>query len=283
MPKSSRPFVSAGRLPTRYSPEIDVWNQESGYTDWCNRVIGNNVKRYLKLLAIYVLIAVALVVIYAPWGLYLRPSDYSILRAGMSIVSGVALGGVFVTSTYLLLKDPDVKLLEPAEVMSEDEVLPVLEEYENTPYVGAIAASAEEQVQSATRKEQRLTKLISVQFAEGSLSYDRFKGLAERAAHTVIRNSALIANYVQNFDRDEYAKELARKKAKKGQRSEELVVFDQTLADMQEILDANDQVLLEMSKLEREVGRLNEGDTLESADETVEELKELIEQTRYYH
>lgn len=246
-------------------------------------MIGNNVKRYLKLLAIYVLIAVALVVIYAPWGLNLRPSDYSILRAGMSIVSGVALGGVFVASTYLMLKDPDVRLLEPAEVMSEDEVLPVLEEYESTPYVGAIAQAAEEQVQSATRKEQRLTKLISVQFAEGSLSYDRFKGLTERAAHTVIRNAALIANYVQNFDRDEYAKELAHTKTKRGERSEKLVVFDQTLADMQEILDANDQVLLEMSKLEREVGRLNEGDTLESADETVEELKELIEQTRYYH
>ena len=98
----------------------------------------------------------------------------------------------------------------------------------------------------------------------------------------MLRNAALIANNVQNFDRDSYAKELARTKALKGEPTEGLVVFNQTLADMQEILDANNQVLLEMSKLEREVGRLNEGDTRESADETVEELKELIEQTRYY-
>lgn len=240
-------------------------------------------KRYLKLLALYVLVAMALAFVYAPWGLHLRLSDASLLRAGMSVVAGVALGGFTLASTYLALKDPDVKLLEPAEVMSDEEVLPVLEEYGDTPYVGQIARTAEEQVRSASRKRDRLEQVIAVQFAEGSLSYDRFRTLSDRAAHTVLRNSALIANYVQNFDRDGYATELSRSKRNGGKDTASLAVFDQTLSDMQEVLDANDSVLLEMAKLEREVSRLNEGDTRERADETVEELRDLIEQTRYYH
>ena len=90
-------------------------------------------KRYLRLFATYILIAVAIVLLYAPWALALRPTDYNILRAGLSIIAGVALAGVFGTSTYFALKDPDVKMLEPSKIMDDDEVVPVLEEYVDTP------------------------------------------------------------------------------------------------------------------------------------------------------
>ena len=173
------------------------------FVDWFN------VKRYLRLLALYVVIAVAVVVLYAPWGLALRPSDYNILRAGLSIISGVALAGVFGAGTYLALKDPDEKLLEASSVMTADQVIPVLREYVETPYVGGIAADALDQVESATRKRSRLRKAIGTQFSEGSITWDRFAGLVDQAAQTIVRNAALIANGVQTFDRVEYAKDLA--------------------------------------------------------------------------
>lgn len=235
-------------------------------------------KRYARLLATYVLIAVAVVFLYAPWGLALRPWDYDLLRAGLSIIAGIGLVGIFGTSTYLALKDPDVKLLEPAKVMSDDEVVPVLEEYADTPYVGEIASEALEQVRSASRKRKRLRKVISVQFAEGSMSWDKFCRLVDVAERTILRNAALVANGVQSFDREGYVKARKRGQAQ----AEQLALYDKTLADLQEVLSANERVLLEMAKLEMELTQLEADDTREDASQTIEELQGLIEETRYY-
>jgi hypothetical protein len=234
------------------------------------------VKRYVRLLATYVFIALAVVLVYAPWGLALRPWDYSILRAGLSIIIGIALVGTFGASTYLALKDPDVKLLEPAEVMRDEEVIPVLEEYVDALYVGGIAADALEQVNSAHRKRSRLRKTISAQFAEGSLSWDKFFGLVDAAERTVLRNAALVANNVQSFDREGYAKALRRK-------DEQLDLYNQQLDHMREVIAANDSVLLELGKLELELSKLEAEDVFEDNNQTVEELQALIDNTRYYH
>ena len=235
-------------------------------------------KRYAKLLAIYVLIALAVVLLYAPWGLALRPTDYDLLRAGLSIIAGVALAGVFGASTYLTLKEPDVKLLEPATVVKEEEIIPILEEYADTPHVGDIASEALEQVNSAARKRKRLHKVISVQFSEGSLSWDRFTHLVDTAQRTVLRNSALVANNIQSFDRDAYTK--AKKRG--DSQAQQVAVYDEALANMQEVLRANEQILLEMAKLELELSKLEADDTREAADQTIEELEGLIGETRYY-
>lgn len=235
-------------------------------------------KRYIKLFATYVLIAFAVVLLYAPWGLALRPWDYDLLRAGFSIIAGIGLAGVFGTSTYLLLKDPDVKLLEPTTVVDNDDVVPVLTEYAQTPYVGAIALETLEQVHSAERKRGRLRKVISIQFSEGSMSWDKFSSLVDSAERTILRNSALVANRIQSFDREGYKKALRSKDA----HAEELSLYEQALASMREVIEANERVLLEMGKLELELSSLEADDTREAASETIEELQTLIEETRYY-
>ena len=238
-------------------------------------------KRYAKLLATYVLIALAVVLLYAPWGLALRPWDYDLLRAGLSIICAIALAGTFGASTYLALKDPDVKLLEPTKIMDDDEVIPVLEEYLEAPYVGEIAQETLEQIHSATRKRKRLRKIIAVHFSEGSMSWDKFTSLVDMAERTILRNSALIANGVQSFDREGYTK-AKRHKSNANARSAQIELYDKSVASMQEIIDANERVLLEMAKLEMELSQLEADDTRESAGETIEELQDLIEETRYY-
>ena len=253
------------------------------FVDWFN------VKRYLRLLALYVVIAVAVVVLYAPWGLALRPTDYNILRAGLSIICGVALAGVFGAGTYLALKDPDEKLLEASSVMTADQVVPVLREYVETPYVGGIAADALDQVESATRKRSRLRKAIGAQFSEGSITWDRFAGLVDQATQTIVRNAALIANGVQTFDRVEYAKDLADARRVRRDESEsaqiqraQVAVHEQELAHMHEIIAANERMLLELGQLELELGKLEAGTTLDDNDGTLEELTTLIKETQYY-
>lgn len=237
-------------------------------------------KRYIHLLVTYVLIALAVVLLYAPWGLALRPWDYEIWRAGLSIIAAIGLVGVFGASTYLALREPDVKLLEAAKIMDDDEVVPVLEEYTDTPYVGGLAEDALEQVRSASRKRGRLHKIIATQFAPGSLSWEKFTNLVDNAQRTVLRNSALVANSIQSFDREGYAK--AHRRSQSDAKTEELALYDDALAGMRQVIEANDQVLLEMGKLELELSRLETADAFEDNDETVEELRQLIENTKYY-
>ncbi len=246
-------------------------------------------KRYIRLAALYVFIAVAIVLLYAPWALALRPTDISIVRAGLSIVCGIALVGVFFTGTYLTLKEPDQKLLTPGDVTKAEEVLPLLREYVDEPYVGGIASDAIDQIESTTRKRTRLRKAIASQFSEGSLTWDRFTGLVDQAVHTVIRNAALLANSIQAFDRVEYAKDLNDlKRASHSNASDlsvqkaQVEVHEQSLQYMHQILSANERMLLELGKLELEIGKLDAGENLANNDATIEELTNLIEETKYY-
>jgi hypothetical protein len=242
------------------------------------------VKRYARLFASYVLIALAVVLLYAPWGLALRPWDYDILRAGFSIIAGIALAGTFCACTYLALKDPDVKLLEPTKVKDVDEVAPLLEEYSEIPHVGAVASQALDQINSASRKKSRLRKTISVQFEKDSLTWHRFYDMVETAERTILRNSALVCNYIQAFDQEEYTKvSKANKRSEANAHTDEqLELYNNSIEKMKEIVSANDRILLEMAKLEFELSELDADDTRESAGETVEELQDLIEETRFY-
>lgn len=223
-------------------------------------------------------IALAVVFLYAPWALALRPWDYDILRAGFSIIAGIGLVAVFGATTYFSLKDPDIKLLEPANVVSDDEVLPLLSQYAGTPFVGDVASQAIEQINSSSRKRGRLRKIVSAQFSEGSLSWDKFSGLVDMAVRTVLRNAALVANGLQSFDQEGYSRARRHKDAQ----TEQLALYDKSLASMREALEANERILLEMGKLELELGTLEADDTRTEADQTIEELRGLIEETRYY-
>ena len=61
-------------------------------------------KRYLKLAAADLCIAASAVVLYSPGLVNLRLSDYSIFRAGMSIIAAVILITLFFVTNIRLLK-----------------------------------------------------------------------------------------------------------------------------------------------------------------------------------
>ena len=51
---------------------------------------------------------------------------------------------------------------------------------------------------------------------------------------------------------------------------------------MHEIIAANERMLLELGKLELELGKLEAGSTLDDNEGTLSELTTLIEETQYY-
>ena len=64
-------------------------------------------KKYIKLILANLSIAAAAIVLYSPGLINLRLSDYSIFRAGMSIIAALLLILAFFLINIRLLREPD--------------------------------------------------------------------------------------------------------------------------------------------------------------------------------
>lgn len=242
-------------------------------------------RKYARLLASYAGIAIAAMVLYSPWLVGLTPSDPSILRAGLSVICAIVLAGAFGGSTYAYLHEPEIRLLETAEVMEADDVVWRLQDLSQLPLVGRYAQDAIGQVKTMEHRCERLERLLASKFGPDSFTYDKFMAVVKAAHLTLLRNCALLANRVQSFDVDGY-KKTGRRLHAAGQTdelgAEQLSIYEDALSDMREVVEANERLLLEMGKLEMEVSDFDGDDTREGNDRTLEEVGQLLEQMKYY-
>jgi hypothetical protein len=232
-------------------------------------------KKYLKLIGIYVVMAVLIIMLYAPWALALRPNDPRILFAGLSIVCAVALATTFVTATYLTLREPPTRHVDLDTVDDIDDVIPLLETYANIEHTSAIASRMLEQTRSAKRKRHRLAKAISSQFEPKSMTWSKFDDAAEQALVAIAKNAAVVCNYLQSFDQQDYRREKTTDAERERLRAH-------CLARIDDIADKNEKILASMSRLELELSELGIADATTATDATTETLRQLIEETEYY-
>lgn len=243
-------------------------------------------KKYARLLASYATIAITAMVLYTPWLVGLSPSDPSILRAGLSVICGIVLSGAFGASTYAYLREPQYRLLESSEVNEADDVLPELRALSEMPVVGPYASEAVTQVEGMEHRHGRLYRVIGATFSEGSLSWDKFTAVVDAAQRTLLRNCALLANRAQSFDVEGYKKArrmLPGNGSSDALGEERMRIYEEALADMREVIEANERLLLEMGKLEMEISDMESDDNREDNTRMLDEVKELVDQTRYYH
>ena len=242
-------------------------------------------KKYARLLASYAAIAITGMVLYTPWLVGLTPADPSILRAGLSVICGIVLAGAFGASTYAYLHEPEFHLLEAADVNEADDVLPQLEGLSELPVVGEYAREARGQIESMEHRRERLYRVIGSKFAEGSMSWDKFTAVVDASQRTLLRNCALLANRAQSFDVDGYRKVRRLLPVAPDEHSldqERAGLYREALDDMREVIEANERLLLEMGKLEMEISDLESDDNREENNRMLEEVEELLEQTKYY-
>ena len=83
-------------------------------------------KKYIKLVAIDIAIAIIVVILYSPGLLALRVTDESIFRAGMSILAGLGLLCIFFSVNIRMLRDPKPIHIAPDEVYDLDEARKIL-------------------------------------------------------------------------------------------------------------------------------------------------------------
>lgn len=241
-------------------------------------------KKYARLLASYATIAITAMVLYTPWLMGLTPADPSILRAGLSVICGIVLTGAFGASTYAYLHEPEFHLLEAADVNEADDVVPQLAGLSELPVVGEYAREARGQIESMDHRRERLYRVIGAKFAEGSMSWDKFTAVVDAAQRTLLRNCALLSNRAQSFDVDGYRKtrRLLPGSQEGSLDQERAGLYREALDDMREVIEANERLLLEMGKLEMEISDLESDDNREDNTRMLEEVEELLEQTKYY-
>ena len=117
-------------------------------------------KRYLKLAAADLCIAASAVVLYSPGLVNLRLSDYSIFRAGMSIIAAVILITLFFVINIRLLKEPEQKPIMLEDVPDLERAKDILQDYCKGRYFGSLAKTASEQLDRILKCRQRLSVIL---------------------------------------------------------------------------------------------------------------------------
>lgn len=246
--------------------------------------------KYIKLIAFDVIMAVIIVVLYSPGLLNLRPTDPSILRAGLSIIFAVVIVVAIVWYNYDMLRGPKYEHLDTSGELDSGELSYVLGRYKSDPVVGSYASSALDELEQAARKKKSLYDIVSSKFEKHSLTWDKFVAVIDSAVQTVNKNTALLANRVQAFDVEDYTHmkrlmtsgDYVNDSIPDELQVEKWNLMQTNLGDMRNIVAANENLLLELDKFAVEISQLESSANSEENNRMIEEVRTLVEETKYY-
>ncbi len=244
-------------------------------------------KKYLKQLLIF---AAAGVILFAPFGLKLRPSDPGVMRGAFAIAAGVViLAGIIYNGVKLSKVKPPAVLTDNKK--EELRIQNQLRESRNRSVVGKIAGKALDQLELTSKKAESFRQIVGAKFGETSLTYGRYASVLDQGVETISKNTSFLAARMQAFDEDQYlklSKAVSSGNYKKDAvddslQEDQLVRMNKSLKEMNGILDSNEHLLDMMTTCVNEVAALGEKDNSQANDDIIEEIQHLIETTKYYH
>ena len=260
------------------------------------------------------------VVLYSPIGLHLRFSDPSIIRGGFSLAFCVILVLLMVYFVNGFIKtqgaggkpgsgrgskngapktpaEPEEVDWSSAGAMKQLEGIPCSLESKTALaaavpklFTGKIAAQALSQGKTAVQKAGSFREVVSRKFVEGSLTYARYAGTIDQCMETFGKNLEALAWQVQNFDEKEYDKltriissgDYQKDQIDDRVQEDRLLTLSGNLKDMRHILDLNEQMILQLDGCAREVALLEGAENDKENEIILEEIRNLIETTKYY-
>lgn len=252
--------------------------------------------RYMRVIAIDVVLAVVAVILYSPGLLGLSPFDPDVIRAALSVSAGVALVGIAGASNAKVLQGARTTPLrigsgtDDGDTATFDEVYATLTDYQDTKTVATYAFQGMELMDEVTRKSARLKVLINMKFESGSLSWTRFMGVVDSVTSTIVRNSAILANRIQAFDHEGYERDRSLIQTKDylydnipdDIQLERYELHEGSLKAMQDIVNANERLILEFDRLSMELSNLDSNHLTSDSEEMLEEIRRIIDQTKFY-
>ena len=146
--------------------------------------------RYVRIILFDALMAAVIVALYSPSMLALRPTDPSLLRAGLSVFLGILIAASLVWVNASALREPKVHMLEGDGAIDVDEVREVLNTCVSDRSVGRFARDGLRELDEANNISGLLLEKIVNKFGEGSMTYDRYASVVQGAHNAIISNTA---------------------------------------------------------------------------------------------
>ena len=238
-------------------------------------------KRIIKLILLNLSIAAGAVIAYSDGLLGLRPSDPSILRAGFSIIIGIALAFALIYGNYKLLQEP--KIVEREALTNPDQVEALLKEFTGSSYFGNYARTAIDQLRRIAASARRTAAVIREKFQTGTISFDKYMSIIEAAGAAAIENIRNIAMRMQMFDDAEYRrlKNYHQDTIPDEIQQKQLELYDRNTQFIKNSIGVTEELILKMDTLALEVSdssARNEND----AEELLDEITKLTSELKYY-
>lgn len=241
-------------------------------------------KKYIKLIVANLCIVLTAVVLYSPGLICLRISDYSIFRAGMSIIAALALIAVFFLVNLRLLKDPDRIPVMLEDVPDLDKAKEILKKHWDSKYFGGMAKTASEQLDRILSCRRRLAGILEQKFTKGTMSWDKFNSVVEAAEASAIKNVVAMSNRMRLFDEKEYARlqHYREDDIPDDIQEEQLKLYQKNFDNVRSTIALNEKILLKLDALAMEVSSFASGKDAELNNDLLTEISRLIDETKYY-
>ena len=172
----------------------------------------------------------------------------------------------------------------------EQEIIEALGARTTVWHVGKQAKSAIAQLEEGAAVRERLKAVIDSRFEPGSMTNEKFLAPVEASYKTLVRNAAELSNRIQDFDGRELSR--MRKLMNDGSYKQDDVpdtiqearweAMSREYASIKAIVRANQLILAELTKLEKELQSLSEGDISTDSEKLADELDELSGHVKYY-
>lgn len=235
-----------------------------------------------KLIFLNLSIIIIAILSYSPGFFYLRPSDASVFRAGMSIIIFLALLLAFCYGNYSLLKPKEKVTYSKENIKDMSEAKSILSSYTNGEYFGEIAATVISQISRLESSTQRAKIEIGRKFERGSLSWQKYYSAIEEANSIALDNVISLANRIQFFDESEYSR---LKKYKYDAipddiQMQQLELYNTNMKLIESAVSVNENLILGLDRLSIEFAK--PGEIEEQNINLLTEIKKLTDEVKYY-
>lgn len=237
-------------------------------------------KNFLKIAALNAGIILVGVVAYSDGLLGLRPTDPSILRAGLSILTGLGMGAGLIGGNLRLLSPK--KKVENVQELNDAQIKNLLRGYTHSEVFGPLAKAATDQADRTDAAATRAVNAIDLRFGAGTLSAERYRAVVVSAKETLQNNLKNVANRMQLFDEDEYRRLLNDKDVSMPAdvRQQKALLYGKNIEDIRECVSLNEKLILKLDTLTVEVSDTDEND--EKSDNLLQEITALTDELKYY-
>ena len=242
--------------------------------------MGNDKKRMLAFLGLAIGLALLIVFSYSEGFLALRPTDESILRAGLSLFRAPMSVFVFFYAGYHMLKAPGKVMFTKDNLMDMNKAKEIFSRYHGGKQFGRLADEAMSQVARLEASSVRARLQIESRFGSTSMTSDRYLASIETAKEASLENIITIANRLQLFDEKEYARLRHYKEddIPDDIQEQQIELYARNTEAIRDAIAANERLVLSLDSMS--AGLLTQSES--QVDETIENIEKLTEQLKLY-